>query len=100
MDVGIAAYNVQPSSSTLPVPQQQLGCSPPGQSQHIQHGLYMHTMPYGPPQYHTALPVQYDVHGTSPMPPTRHVLVPYCSSIGAHAIHRCLTSCPLLILSN
>src|ERR1700676_635062 len=39
MDVGIAAYNVQPSSSTLPVPQQQLGCSPPGQSQHIQHGL-------------------------------------------------------------
>ena len=58
-DVGMAAHNVQPSSFAQTVTQQPLGYSPTGQSHHVQHSPYMHVMPYGPPQYHTALPVQY-----------------------------------------
>jgi hypothetical protein len=57
--VEMAAHNVQPSSFTQIVTQQPLGYSPSGQGQHIQHGPYAHVMLYGPPQYHTALPVQY-----------------------------------------
>jgi len=58
-DEGMAAHNVQPSSFAQTVTQQPLGYSPAGQSQHVQPGPYVHVMLYGPPQYHTALPMQY-----------------------------------------
>src|ERR1700676_405412 len=40
-----------------------------GQGQHAQHGLYPHIVSYGPPQYHTALPVQYGYLSSMGGPP-------------------------------
>jgi len=70
-DEGMAAHNVQPSSFVQMVTQQPLGYSPAGQSQHIQPGPYAHVMPYRPPQYHTALPVQYGYMTSMGGPPQR-----------------------------
>jgi hypothetical protein len=71
VDVGMAAHNMQPSSFALLVTQQQLGYSPSGQGQHVQHGPYAHIMPYRSPQYHTALLVQYGYMTSMGGPPQR-----------------------------
>ena len=65
MDVGMAAPNAQPSTFAVPIPQHPLGYASPG---HSQQGPYSHMMSYGPPAYHSALPMQYG----------------YASSMGGH----------------